>query len=52
MNKYFNIAGPCHPDKHYMLSAEEKTVHVVGTVSCIPIYGLLLTPSLLNLRLI
>ncbi|MDM8552458.1 AAA-like domain-containing protein [Desulfobacterales bacterium HSG2] len=24
MKKFFNIAGPCHPDKHYMLPAQER----------------------------
>jgi hypothetical protein len=24
MNRYFNIAGPCHPDKHYMLPARDR----------------------------
>jgi AAA-like domain len=24
MKKIFNIAGPCHPDKHYMLPAQER----------------------------
>ncbi len=22
--KYFNVAGPCHPDEHYMLPAQER----------------------------
>ncbi len=24
MKKYFNIAGPCHPDKHHMLPAQGR----------------------------
>jgi len=24
MRKTFNIAGPCHPDEHYMLPAQER----------------------------
>lgn len=24
MQKFFNIAGPCYPDKHYMLPAQER----------------------------
>ena len=24
MNRYFNISGPCNPDKHYMLPAQER----------------------------
>jgi predicted NACHT family NTPase len=24
MKKTFNIAGPCHPDKHYMLPTQER----------------------------
>ncbi len=24
MKKYFNIAGPCHPDEHYMLSSDKR----------------------------
>ncbi len=24
MGKYFNVAGPCAPDKHYMLPARER----------------------------
>lgn len=24
MPKFFNIAGPCHPEKHYMLPAQER----------------------------
>ncbi len=24
MKKFFNIAGPCHPDRHYMLPAQDR----------------------------
>ncbi|MDM8560508.1 ATP-binding protein, partial [Thiotrichales bacterium HSG14] len=24
MKKTFNIAGPCHPNKHYMLPSQER----------------------------
>ena len=24
MKRYFNVSGPCHPDKHYMLPAQER----------------------------
>ncbi len=37
MEKYFNVAGPCHPAKHYMrpsrnpaTTSSGKTIHVVG----------------------
>jgi predicted AAA+ superfamily ATPase len=33
MNKYFNIAGPCHPDKHYMLSAQERCHGVLDLIA-------------------
>jgi len=24
VKKYFNIAGPCHPDEHYMIPSESR----------------------------
>jgi len=30
MNKYFNIAGPCNPKKHYMLPAQERCQGLSG----------------------
>ena len=32
MEKFFNIAGPCNPAKHYMLSATERLPDIVSLV--------------------
>ncbi len=24
MQKFFNVAGPCNPDEHYMLSTQDR----------------------------
>lgn len=32
MNKYFNIAGPCFADKHYMLPAQERCRGIVQLI--------------------
>ncbi|HOU15805.1 MAG TPA: AAA-like domain-containing protein [Anaerolineae bacterium] len=33
MQRFFNIAGPCHPDQHYMLSAQERCQGILGLVA-------------------
>jgi hypothetical protein len=33
MEKYFNVAGPCHPDKHYMLSAQARCGGVLDLIA-------------------
>ena len=32
MNRYFNIAGPCHPEDHYMLPSESRCSEVTGLI--------------------
>ncbi len=32
MNKYFNIAGPCHPDEHYMMPSEARCQGVISLI--------------------
>jgi len=32
MKKFFNIAGPCHPDKHYMLPAQERCQDLIQLI--------------------
>ena len=32
MEKYFNVAGPCFPDEHYMLPALERLPGIMRTV--------------------
>ncbi len=32
MRKYFNIAGPCQPDKHYMLPAQERCNNLLDLI--------------------
>ena len=32
MGKFFNIAGPCNPEDHYMLSATERMPDVMRLV--------------------
>jgi AAA+ ATPase superfamily predicted ATPase len=32
MKKNFNIAGPCHPDEHYMLPAQERCQGLVELI--------------------
>ncbi len=32
MNRYFNIAGPCHPEDHYMLPSESRCGEVTGLI--------------------
>lgn len=32
MRKFFNIAGPCHPDEHYMLPAQERCQGLLGLI--------------------
>ena len=30
MKKIFNIAGPCHPNEHYMLPTQERCVGLIS----------------------
>ena len=32
MERFFNIAGPCNPAKHYMLSATDRLPDVVSLI--------------------
>jgi hypothetical protein len=32
MKKTFNIAGPCHPEKHYMLQAQERCLGLIPLI--------------------
>ncbi len=32
MKKTFNIAGPCHPDEHYMLPAQERCTGLIDLI--------------------
>jgi hypothetical protein len=32
MKKFFNIAGPCHPEKHYMLPAQERCKGLIDLI--------------------
>lgn len=32
MQKYFNIAGPCHPDKHYMVPVLERNENLLPLI--------------------
>ena len=32
MEKFFNVAGPCHPAKHYMLPATERLPGVMRLI--------------------
>jgi hypothetical protein len=33
MKKFFNIAGPCHPGKHYMLPAQGRCKGIKGLIA-------------------
>jgi len=33
MPKFFNIAGPCHPEKHYMLPAQERCQGILELIA-------------------
>ena len=33
MQKYFNVAGPCVPEKHYMLPAQERCQGILDLVA-------------------
>ena len=33
MKKFFNIAGPCNPDKHYMLPAQERCKGILELIN-------------------